>query len=127
MTRKRYANLLEAIAKKGPDAFYTGKAAEAMIAAVQGVNGTMTLQDLKDYKIAFRPPLTIHSRSYKIISCGAPSSGPIVLNVMKTIDGCCTGEPDLLNISNHRLDEAIKFGFAAVSYDSRQSQILCLT
>ena len=42
MARKRYANLLENIAEEGPDVFYTGKAAEDMIAAVQGANGTIT-------------------------------------------------------------------------------------
>jgi gamma-glutamyltranspeptidase / glutathione hydrolase len=47
ITRKRYADTLEAIAERGADAFYTGPIAEATIRALQAENGTMTLEDLK--------------------------------------------------------------------------------
>lgn len=49
ITRKRYANTLETIAQQGPDAFYSGPIAEATIRALQAKNGTMTLQDLKNW------------------------------------------------------------------------------
>lgn len=74
MTRRKYSNLLAKIADEGPDAFYAGRAAEHLIAAVQEANGTMTLKDLEGYRIAFRPPLAIQYRDYKITSCGTPSN-----------------------------------------------------
>jgi gamma-glutamyltranspeptidase/glutathione hydrolase len=112
MTRKRYANTLERIAMKGPDAFYEGRIAELMIEALQKMNGTMTMQDLKKYTVAIRKPIEVEYRGYKLHSCGAPSSGPVALAVMKVVEGYKDfGLATSLNLSTHRLDEAIRFGY----------------
>ncbi|GAB7353304.1 hypothetical protein MBLNU459_g3803t1 [Dothideomycetes sp. NU459] len=112
ITRKRYADTLETIAEKGPDAFYTGAMAEAMIQTIQGANGTMTMDDLANYTVAIRPPAEIEYRGFKIRSCSAPASGTVALSVMKTIEGYDDiGEAAAVNLSTHRLDEAIRFGY----------------
>lgn len=112
ITRKRYADTLETIAEKGPDAFYNGPIAEATIAALQAQNGTMTVEDLQNYTVAIRPPANITYRGYRLFSCSAPSSGEVALSVLKTLEGY----PDFfddgqVNLSTHRLDEAIRFGY----------------
>lgn len=112
MTRKRYANTLERIAMDGPDAFYEGPMAEFMIATLQKANGTMTMQDLRNYAIAIRKPVEIEYRGYKLHSCGAPSGGPVALAVMKIVEGYKDfGWASSLNLSTHRLDEAMRFGY----------------
>jgi len=73
ITRKRYADTLEVIANEGPDAFYTGAIAKATIAALTKENGTMTLEDLKNYKVAIRKPAAIDYRGYKLTATSAPS------------------------------------------------------
>jgi len=114
ITRKRYADTLETIAVYGPDAFYTGAIARTMIAALDKENGTMTLEDLQNYTIALRKPAQIDYRGYRLTSCSAPSSGGIALSVMKVIEGYHDiGDLSTLNLSTHRLDEAIKFGYGA--------------
>lgn len=114
ITRKRYADTLETIAMKGPDAFYTGSIASATIAALQKENGTMTEEDLKNYTVALRKPAQINYRGYRLTSCSAPSSGGIALSVLKVLEGYKDiGELSTLNLSTHRLDEAIKFGYGA--------------
>lgn len=116
ITRKRYANTLETIANQGPNAFYTGSIAEATIRIIQATNGTMTLNDLKNYTAAIRKAPTITYRGYKLTSCGAPASGEVVLAVMKTIEGYKdVGQAAAINLSTHRLDEAIRWGYALVS------------
>ncbi|KAJ9602401.1 hypothetical protein H2200_012943 [Cladophialophora chaetospira] len=112
ITRKRYADTLETIANKGPDVFYKGPIAEATIAAVQAANGTMTLADLHNYTVAIRETANITYRGYRLFSCSAPSSGEVALSVLKIVEQY----PDLfhsgmLNLSTHRLDEAIRFGY----------------
>ncbi|OJI87548.1 hypothetical protein ASPTUDRAFT_137176, partial [Aspergillus tubingensis CBS 134.48] len=112
ITRKRYAATLETIANEGPDAFYTGSIAKTMIDAVQKANGTMTLEDLANYTVAIRNISEIDYRGYRITSTPAPSSGIVALNVLKvlgTYDDLFS--PDTLNLSTHRLDEAIRFGY----------------
>ena len=115
ITRKRYADTLETISKHGADAFYTGPIANATIQALQAANGTMTLEDLKNYTVAIRKPAQITYRDYKLTACSAPSSGEVALSVMKTVEGYGDfGEASALNISTHRLDEAIRFAYGEV-------------
>lgn len=115
ITRKRYADTLEIIANQGADAFYSGPIAETMVKALQAANGTMTLDDLRDYTIAIRNVSEIDYRGYRIVSTTAPSSGVVLLNVLKILEGYddffSSGS---LNLSTHRLDEAIRFGYGQV-------------
>ncbi|RHZ67964.1 gamma-glutamyltransferase family protein [Aspergillus thermomutatus] len=112
MTRKRYADTLETIANKGPDAFYSGPIAETMINALQAVNGTMTLEDLRNYTVAIRNVSQIDYRGYQITSTSAPSSGTVAMSILKilsTYDDFFA--PSNVNLSTHRLDEAMRFGY----------------
>ena len=115
MTRKRYANLLELIAREGVDSFYRGDVARTTISAVRAAGGIMTLNDLTNYSVTVRSPLGIAYRGYKIIGCGAPAGGTVALNVMRIIDGYPTfGDPSMLNLNTHRLNEAIRFAYGTV-------------
>lgn len=118
MTRKRYADTLETIGELGADAFYNGEIAEATIRALQNANGTMTMEDLRTYKVALRPPLQVKYRDYTITSCSAPSSGVVVLSTFNTISGYNMGKTADINLATHRLDEAIRFGYGQVSTGS---------
>lgn len=112
ITRKRYANTLETIAHEGPDAFYEGPIAEATIQALQARNGTMTLEDLKNYTVALRKPSTITYRDFKLTACSAPSGGEVALAVLKILEGYSgIGDPSNINLTTHRLDEAMKFAY----------------
>jgi gamma-glutamyltranspeptidase/glutathione hydrolase len=112
MTRKRYADTLEAIAKGGADAFYEGPIAEATIRALQASNGTMTLEDLRDYRVAVRRPVQINYRGHKLTSSNAPSSGVVALsalNIMSGYEGF--GDESSRNLTTHRLNEAMRFAY----------------
>lgn len=116
ITRKRYADTLETIAEYGPDAFYTGAIANATIQALQAAGGTMTLEDLKNYTVAIRKPAQIDYRGFKLTACSAPSSGTVALAVMKTVEGYGDfGQRSSINLSTHRLDEAVRFAYGEVS------------
>ena len=115
MTRKRYADTLQAIAEKGANAFYTGAIANSTIQAIQNTNGSMTMEDLADYAIVSRKPVEVDYRDYHVVGCGAPASGAVVQGILKTVEGFDGfGEEEMLNLSTHRLDEAIRFGYAGV-------------
>lgn len=112
ITRKRYADTLEVIAAEGADAFYTGAIANATIAALSKKNGTMTLEDLKNYTVAIRKPSVIDYRGYKLTSCSAPSGGVVALSTLKIVDGYDGfGDPAAINLTTHRLDEAMRFAY----------------
>lgn len=116
MTRRRLADTLETIAERGPDAFYNGPMAEAMINAVQAANGTMVLGDLSNYTVAIREPAQIDYRGYTVTSSTAPSSGIVALSILKVLDtykDFFSSEKDV-NLSTHRMDEAMRFGYGQV-------------
>ena len=113
MTRERYARTLEAIATLGPDAFYKGPLAEAMIRALRKSNGTMTMKDMAKYKVVSRKPAEIGYKDFRIHGVGAPSSGSIALSILKVLEGY-TDFDNSERLSTHRMDEAIRFGYGKV-------------
>ncbi|WP_370235489.1 MULTISPECIES: gamma-glutamyltransferase family protein [Henriciella] len=79
-----YAATLTALAKDGPDSFYTGANAEAIIAAVtaEPLPGAMTVQDLADYRVKLRPAVCGQHDEIRICSAPPPSSGAITQNMI---------------------------------------------
>lgn len=112
MTRKRYAHTLEAIAVGGPEVFYEGQLAKATIRALHERNGSMTMEDLANYDIVSRIPVKTDYKGFRLYGCGAPASGAVALSVMKVLEGYEDfGQSHTMNLSTHRLDEAIRFGY----------------
>lgn len=112
MTRKRYANTLETISNDGADAFYKGAIADYTIAAIQASNGTMTMDDLANYTIALRDPVSIDYRGYKVTSCSAPSGGEVALSILNIVNGFDGfSDPTQINLTTHRLDEAMRWSY----------------
>ena len=112
MTRKRYAHTLEAIAVGGPEAFYEGQLAKATIQALHEKNGSMTMEDLAKYDIISKTPVKIDYKNFRLHGCGAPASGAVALSVLKVLEGYEDfGQAHTMNLSTHRLDEAIRFGY----------------
>lgn len=69
------AKALELVRDKGPDGFYKGQMAEAMIKAVQSTGGVMTMNDLANYECWEDEPVSGNYRGYTIYSTNSPSSG----------------------------------------------------
>lgn len=112
VTRNRYADTLETIAEEGADAFYNGAIAAATVHALSRDGGIMTMHDLASYAVQVRRPLQLDYRNFRLTSGGVPSGGSIVLNVMNTIETYADiGHSNRINISTHRLNEAIRFGY----------------
>ena len=81
-TNPDYANVLRAVAKNGPSAFYTGEIASNIVAAVHGgdIPGEMTLGDLAAYKVRVVPAVCGPYQAYRICSAPPSSSGGIAMN-----------------------------------------------
>src|SRR5579859_8061427 len=73
------AATLELIASKGAAGFYSGDVAREMVDAVRAVGGIWTLDDLKDYRIIERAPVSGDYRGYHIVTASPPASGGVVL------------------------------------------------
>ncbi len=91
------ASTLEAFASGGPEAFYQGSAARALVrelarvSEVDGLDssrGQVSLTDLSSYQPRWREPLRGWFRGREVISMPPPSSGGIILlEVLSVLDG----------------------------------------
>lgn len=82
------AETLKAIAEKGPDVFYRGWMAEAIVALIKREGGVMSLDDLKDYRAVWREPLIGTYRNHTIIAMPPPSSGGVaMLSMLNVLEG----------------------------------------
>jgi gamma-glutamyltranspeptidase / glutathione hydrolase len=87
------ARALELIAEHGPEGFYHGPVAAAIVDAVNRDGGTMTLADLAAYRVQEVPPLRARFRSWTLLGMPPPSSGGIVTaQVLEMLED----RPDLL-------------------------------
>jgi len=89
ITNEYMARALEIVRDKGPEGFYTGPIADAMVKAVQGAGGLMTQEDLANYECWEDEPAVGHYRGYTIYSTASPSSGGTfiaeTLNIMENL------------------------------------------
>lgn len=73
------ARSLQIIADQGPDGFYKGPIAAAMVAASARAGGILAAPDFAAYKVRPLKPLECDYRGYHVISAPPPSSGGVVL------------------------------------------------
>ena len=73
------ANTLTLIAKDGPDAFYRGSIARAIVTASERNGGILTMDDFAQYRVDESQPLHCAYHGYDVISAPPPSSGGVTL------------------------------------------------
>jgi gamma-glutamyltranspeptidase/glutathione hydrolase len=79
VTIPELATVLERIAERGPDGFYKGETAAAIVAEMKAGGGVITADDLAHYSVVWREPLRFSYRGYSLVSMPPPSSGGIAL------------------------------------------------
>ncbi len=111
------AQTLEAIAKAGPSAFYTGDIARQIVTRVQTAPtnpSSMTMADLAAYQAKARVPVCAGYRTYKVCTMGPPSAGGIaVIGILKQLEGFDLGKLGPGSpVSWHLIAESQRLAFA---------------
>jgi gamma-glutamyltranspeptidase / glutathione hydrolase len=105
---------LRAIAENGPKAFYEGRIAEQMVAAVNAIGGQWTLADLRNYRAVERDVVKGSYRGHEIVSMPPPSSGGVhlvqILNILEGFDLKAAGHNSADAL--HLFAEASKLAYA---------------
>ena len=70
---------LQLIADRGPEAFYDGPIADALVAEMQRGGGIITREDLHAYQPKWREPVVSDYRGYTLITMPPASSGGITM------------------------------------------------
>jgi gamma-glutamyltranspeptidase/glutathione hydrolase len=120
------AKTFKLIAAHGPDVFYRGEIAAAIVEAQKrsrttppaaGV-GRMTRADLEAYRVAIRQPIVGQYRGFTIASMPPPSSGGLtVIQMLKMLEGFPIGASELGfgfggRNTLHAMIEAMRLAFA---------------
>jgi gamma-glutamyltranspeptidase/glutathione hydrolase len=95
------AETLERIAAEGAAAVYRGDLAAAIAETVAGGGGTLTLQDLEEYEVAWREPVHVHYHGHEVISNPPPSSGGLLiaygLGLLERVDRGAAGSAEYVS------------------------------
>lgn len=75
LRQPQLAHTLSLIERKGPNAFYKGSIAQAVVKASQANGGILTRKDFADYTAPWSKPVQCNYRGYTIESAPPPSSG----------------------------------------------------
>ncbi len=97
MRQPELAATLRALASRGPEAFYRGPVAEAIVAALASASrrrgegpesALVSLDDLAGYMVRERTPIVGWFRGSEVIGMGPPSSGGVaLLQVLAILEG----------------------------------------
>jgi gamma-glutamyltranspeptidase/glutathione hydrolase len=119
LVQKNLARTLALIAKDGPDAFYRGTIADAVVAASSANGGILTKKDFEDYAVAEAAPVKCSYRDLVLISAAPPSSGGTTICL---ILGILEGYPaDRMSFGSasqiHLMAEAMRHAFVDRNFE----------
>ena len=114
LVQKDLAKSLRLIAKQGAKAFYQGEIATKIAKEMQSHGGTMTLEDLKAYKVVERQPIIGDYRGYKIVTMPPPSSGGVhLIEILNMLEHYPIKEDGVNSAKNiHHMAESMKLAYA---------------
>jgi gamma-glutamyltranspeptidase/glutathione hydrolase len=92
LVQPELAEVLEAIGREGPRAFYVGPVADKIVASVREAGGRMTRRDLESYTPVIRDPVSGTYRGYEVVSMPPPSSGGVhLIEMLNILEGYPSG------------------------------------
>lgn len=82
------ARTLRRIARQGPDGFYRGPVADALVASSRAGGGLLTHADLSGYATRELPPVECDYRGYRVVSAPPPSAGGVIVcEILNIVEG----------------------------------------
>ena len=115
------AHAFRLIAEQGPDAFYKGEIAGAILQASESLGGTMTPADLASFTPEWVEPISTDYRGWRISELPPNGQGMAALEMLNIMEAASPGLPEM-----HKRIEAMKLAYADVhryNADPRCSRI----
>jgi gamma-glutamyltranspeptidase/glutathione hydrolase len=113
LTQPQLADTLRTLRAGGPDAFYRGPIAAAVVAASRAHGGLLTREDFASYSVTESPPVNCTYRGYSILSAPPPSSGGVTLcEMLRILQGYdLHGMGFHSSAAVHYMTEAMRFAY----------------
>jgi gamma-glutamyltranspeptidase / glutathione hydrolase len=91
LQQPEYAEALRLIQERGPEVMYEGELAEMIVAAVAGLE----MEDLAAYEVVELEPARGVFAGYELLSAGAPTSGPALVQLLQIADELGVADLDI--------------------------------
>jgi len=113
LSQPQLAASLRQIAAQGPDAFYKGPIAAAIVEASKAQGGILALEDFARYSVVERDPIRCSYRGYQIAAVPPPSSGGITTcEILGILGGYKLGDAGFHSAASvHLMVEAMRHAF----------------
>ncbi|MEK1889184.1 MAG: gamma-glutamyltransferase [Phyllobacterium sp.] len=107
------AATLSAISEKGPDAFYKGASADAIVKASETGGGVLAKADFEQYSVRELEPVKCNYRGYDIVSSPPPSSGGVIIcEILNILEGYPLGYLGYGSAETvHTMVEAMRYAY----------------
>jgi gamma-glutamyltranspeptidase/glutathione hydrolase len=107
------AQALRLLAKGGPQAFYRGEIAKAILATSRELGGTMTAEDLKEFSAEWVEPISISYRGWKVYELPPNGQGMAALEMLNLMEQFSPAKAGPLSGEElHKRIEAMKLAYA---------------
>ncbi len=115
--QEKLAKALKLVQDKNIKGFYQGKVAEDLVHSVKNYGGSITFEDLKNYKVRWLKPIEKDFMHYTVYSMPPPSSGGIVIaSALDLIHQKNLSKQKLLSVNElHLLSEIMSRAFRSRS------------
>jgi len=121
------ARTLRAIATGGPDTFYRGEIAAAVVRVIEESGGVMAASDLAAHTSTWDEPISTTYRGIRVWECPPNGQGLTVLLALNLLEGFALPDQDPLGADRaHLLVEALRIAFADTRWyvaDPRVSKV----
>ncbi len=120
------AATLQAIAERGPAAFYEGEIAQDMVDRLRELGGLHTLEDFRAAKGGYVAPIKTSFRGHEVYECPPAGQGVIALMILNILSGFEPGTDPLSADRLHVEIEASRLAYSvrdAVLADPSQSEV----
>lgn len=108
-----YAHALHLLAEQGPDVFYRGEIAKAILATSNDLGGTMTADDLAQFTPEWVEPISIDYRGWRVYELppnGQGMAALAMLNIMEQTPAAPDGPQGTTEL--HKKIEAMKLAYS---------------
>ena len=104
---------LRLLAAGGPQAFYSGEIAKAILAISRELGGTMTAEDLQEFSAEWVEPISITYRGWKIYELPPNGQGMAALEMLNILEQFSPAKAGPLSTEElHKKIEAMKLAYA---------------
>ena len=117
------ARTLRTVAKAGSaNPFYNGSIAQEIVKVIKENGGTMTLEDLRNYKPIIRKPLKVRLGNQTLYTSPPPSSGAILARILKILKGKPDGYKFIITIIGQGLPRLLSLSPSSDTTATTQPQ-----